>query len=93
MNEAKTEAKATVKKQTKAKAKAYRVAKNKKMRKAGFERTRAGYMFPGTDQEEVEKATKLRMVEKETPEKKKEKPLSMKIKPIDKRGDINVNFN
>jgi hypothetical protein len=52
-------------------------------------------VFPGTDEAEVEKAAKELILEKKNPKKKKEpeKPLSMGIKPMDKRGDINVDFN
>ena len=51
-------------------------------------------MFPGINLKSINKAAKLRILEKIKPEfKKPEEPLAMGIKPMDKRGDINVDFN
>ena len=70
-------------------------ALNKKLRKSGFARTRAGYMFPGTDNAAIEKAKKLKMLAAKDPKLKqpKEEPLAMGIKPMDKRGEVTVDFN
>jgi hypothetical protein len=67
---------------------------NRKLRTAGFERTRAGYMFPGTSAEDVANAAKLKILAKKNPKlKKPEEPLAMGIKPMDKSGEVTVDFN
>lgn len=51
-------------------------------------------MFPGTDGKAIEKAKKLKMLAKKDPAlKKPEEPLAMAIKPMDKRGEVTVDFN
>ena len=51
-------------------------------------------MFPGTSAEDVANATKLKILAKKNPKlKKPEEPLAMGIKPMDKSGEVSVDFN
>jgi hypothetical protein len=51
-------------------------------------------MFPGTDNDAIKKAKKLKMLAKKNPVKKKpEEPLAMGIKPMDKSGEVTVDFS
>lgn len=51
-------------------------------------------MFPGTSAEDVANAAKLKILAKKNPKlKKPEEPLAMGIKPMDKSGEVTVDFN
>ena len=67
---------------------ALRRERNKRFRKQGFKRTRIGYSFPGTDNEQVLKALK-----KKNKETIIDKDPKIRIEPIDPKGMLNITFN
>ena len=63
------------------------------MRQKGFARTRGGYSFPGTDEQEIKRAVVFNKLMKKN--KKLEAPDDPKIKiePLDPGGSAVVSFN
>ena len=76
----------------KLKLKALRAAANKRLRKKGFARTRAGYLPPGVSREDIIKAAKFRKILKMNKRIKPPSDPKIGISPLTPSGGVNVGF-
>ena len=77
----------------KAMAKAKKAALNRRLRSSGYARTRGGYLPPGVDSDDIDKASKLLKVMKKNKSIKAPPDPKIRIKPLNPDGSVNVGFS